>query len=279
MRKLVFSVVAIAMLATSALFAQEESSVSRRLGFYLSANAGDMIADQIFSDNQEFEVGGTYSQNFAGAEWMTFAFTALWVTKQKKVYDNGDTLLGQVTGNLTDEENGSPRAKLALTFNGSGFGADGLAIGVAMDTRTRFDLGVGYSLAAGPGRLSMGLYTETYLLARMSGATNDEDNKHYYAGNLDGAVFLETAYVQVGYGVPLNQTFGFNTTVYARFLDPINKMPDGDWFELRLDANLTANFSGLGLWAGVRFDLEGLTVDKVDPDLSLRGGVSYSFSL
>ncbi len=113
---------------------------------------------------------------------------------------------------------------------------------------------------------------------------------------------LDVAYVSVGYTMKFTDNFGFNTAVAARFNgtahdyqydNPIEKMV------LRYDLNLTANFDGLGLWAGMRLDVWNLAANKekygtevggdsgdgkarsmeVDANIKLRASISYNFNM
>ncbi len=270
MRKLVLLFVAVATIASASLFAQEEISraedeVSRKVGFYLSSNSGDFIPPTeygLFADNHEHELAIFYNQNFASAEWISFTFTGTLVFKSFKNYDDDGNIIGQDT--ISYMQKGSPRAKMGLSLNGSGFGARGLTIVTSLDTRSKFDLGAYYGLRAGIGYFSTGIYTETYFIARMD--------------YTDYPLYAETFSVQAGYSLPINRVFGFNTTLYVRFCDPLNEPSAG--FKPRWDMNFTAKINGLEMRAGTRLDVEELLNDSkdIDVDLSFRAGVSYTFT-
>ncbi len=357
MRKLVFSVVAIVLLATSALFAQDETpSVRRTINGYLTADSGDIIGgNSVWEDDKEnnpyssedtfggheMEIGLSYTQNFASAEWLSMRVRFNAVMTATSTFDNDFNYIGQAARASSTGEI-SPRGQVYLAANGSGFGVNGLNLSIALDTRMKSDIYASYGLAVGPGRLTFNLGAELYvvpLAATYGEFYSDEDGTTELADTEYAKIeysnkVLDLFVLSVGYSMKFTDVFGFNTTVYARFVgadattyyDGTMYYEDGTYYdssssssvekyskfdksykqdsfidnlELRWDLNMTANFAGgLGMWAGIRLDVENLaygnedgskwddynndgteTKPDVDLDLKLRAGISYTFSL
>ncbi len=303
MRKLVFSVVAIAMLATTALFAQE-GEVKRTINGYLTADSGDMLGaidDPLFSEQDEngsgakgtfngneMEIGLSYSQNFASAQWLTarVRFNAV-MNAGVANYEDG-SYYGQ--SSRASIYSASPRGQVQLSANMGAFGVDGLSISAALDTRMKLDTYAYYGMAVGPGRLTFGIGAETYIVPRALDSTGTElssdsankndPNKFQY--------YLDLFAISAGYSMKFTDVWGFNTTVYARFngYDAYDATLV-DNLELRWDLNATASFQGgLAMWAGIRLDVEDLLLPKernvqedANIDLKLRAGISYTFNI
>ncbi len=301
MRKLIFSVVAIAMLASCALFAQDEApAVKRTINGYLQADSGDILGssgvdefdeDKGVFDGHEMEMGVSYSQNFASVQWLTIRVRMNAVVTSTEIFaDNLGGLDQYLGGTRASVGTGGIRGQVRLNANGSGFGVNGLNLNVALDTRTKMDAYATYGMAVGPGRLTFGLGTEIYLVPRvyLDGSEVSTNSNNAWLSGDAWQYHMDLFVISAAYAMKFNDVWGLNTAAYARFTGyDIEDAGFADNLEIRLEAYATASFKGgLGMWAGVRFDIEDLCLPEernreegVNMDLKLRAGVSYTFDI
>ncbi len=318
MRKLFLSIVAVAMFATSALFAQD---VERFVGIYLDADSGSLLGDYLWEGN-DFEFGVTYGQNFASVPWLSTSLTVLMSMGQTSVGwtekgDKDDEWTAHTVGQQADWGLATlPKAVLGLGIDGSGFGADGLEIGLSIDTTAYLSFELGYGLEVGPGTLFFALGTDLYVnpvydqnsLNSYQTGFNSDAAKSTYEDYKKGYVF-DDAYFTIGYGIGFAEIWGFESAFSVRLdscgdgssamLIAFFEQNIGTGLNLRWDNNISVDFTGgFSAWAGLRlsvadlvrdgeFDFNGNKYevkyegddDKVDVDLALRAGVSYTFDL
>ncbi len=245
MRKLVLSLVMVATLATSAVFAQDRS-----IGAYIDTSIDNLIdTDKV--NNLTTEFGVNYAQNFVGMEWLTAGLT---------IYGEGTRGLTKDSSSSRDEALGSWDdvdlvAELGLTISGSVFGVEDLEIGLAVDTDVNINLEFGYGLEIGPGALGL------WLGADFNG----------YPDRM--SEFFSDVYFGVEYALGITDIFGLVASVEAAYGD------DDLTVEVIVDfvAELEGGFSA---YAGLGFALDNtLPKGDVGTSLAIRGGISYAFDL
>ncbi len=293
----------------------------------------------LFGGN-ETKIGLAYEQNFKSVEWLTFGFDVYATFLMQHVYYNSvsdnvftnnvvasggsrpDSVTTYKGGYLGLDPNYGiklpdfPNGVISLRFDGAGFGADGLEFGLSADAKTlvTFDINYGVDFEE-DGLLWFGTGVEFYANPVTYSNRNAHDSYADSGGNKEWKVqkFFDLAYVSVGYVLPFAETWQFDTTLSARLEGPENNTLNYyymkaweenvmNYFTLRWDANLTANFNGLVMWAGVRLDVNDLIsggeytamkwddekgvvedktyeLNKVDTsvDIQLRAGVGYTF--
>ena len=293
MRKLIFSLVAVMLIASSAAFAQK----TRSAGVYFDATAGNVnasdgdiskhtTAQDLFAGN-EFEFGIWYRQNFESVQWLTFQMKALVIATQTGVYEaqpstdaniikpNKYKGLGEF-GLNTD----TPRAQIGLMLNSEALGFDGLYMGLFFDTRTLAAFELFYTLGLGnAGGLTFGAIVEFWANPMPYSIVPAAGGDTKYAYNV-----LDVFELRIAYSLPFAEIWGFTTQVGFRFQGPGTARPDGlstsentlafnqvklweDNFasrlQIRWENTLSVNAGGLGLWARVRYNLNNLAAGEV----------------
>ncbi len=294
MRKFILSVLAVAMLATSVVFAQE---TERTIGMYLDANSGYLAGNRnrkddsvALWDDNEFEVGFTYAQNFAGQgmDWLAASLTFYGIASQDNA-SSGSYVADSDTAKYIGAQDfggglfGKFIAELGVTANGSVFGVDALDLSLAVDTSVKVTFGAEYGMEVGPGALTFGLGVEFYAYPlheklytdfsknayNVAGASYD--GEHYKEGNQ----IFDSVYLTVGYGLEFAEIWsvqsvlevGFANVGGAVYYEEKSDKSDWDaagifnhdlyiqWDIFEIAANLDGGFSA---WAGLRLTAENL---------------------
>ena len=226
MHRLFYLLIAVVMLTSSVLLAQEpqESKVDRYIALYLDADSGNIIpggfdGNGIFAGN-EFEFGTSYRQNFSKAQWLFFDFTILSIFKQVGWYED-EKYIGLNGGQpyygfMGGAYNIAPRARVALTAHGSGFGANGLDMYLSIDTRTLVVFALGYTFYfGGSGDLRIGSSVEFFAnpiafapQGYTSGSSAPPAKKMH---------ILDVFVLSLGYNINFAERWNYSTLIEARF--------------------------------------------------------------
>ncbi len=249
MRKLIFSIITIIMLASTVLFAQDDQKadasgrneigepepleVTRRLSFALVGDSGYLSSlDQVnlFYGN-EFSFTAGYSQNFSKIPWMTFGMSGSFFVLQNHKWDgsnwdesNYGGQLATSTGSLASYI-GNVLVGLGLSFNFGHFGLDGFSAGIGIDTRARANFRVSYTFWRSENKkhfLVAGIAGEIYVVP-LGSSDGVATLKNPETGELEvtyGGDFktkpINLLWVQAGYGYRINQTWSTDFIAYFR---------------------------------------------------------------
>ncbi len=220
MRKLIYLFMAIAVLSTSMLFAQD---VRRTLSTSASYQSGDFIPSGSDSDSDgafdgsAFSVSLQYAQNFSTVPWLTFNFRAGASIAMDEFSTNAYTGYGYEKDSWSDylgqrlnlnntllDDNGI-RARVGVSVNGSGFGANGLSMSLNVDSRSQASFSASYNL---PHGFSIGASVGVYILgrndfnARDGFYTVDPDHENTFIVYNSSTLAASTNYIQTGYISP-----------------------------------------------------------------------------
>lgn len=286
MRKLVLSVVAVAMLATSALFAQD-----RYVNMYLDADSGNVLnTSQLGADGNDIEVGFAYGQNFAGngLDWLSTELSLSMNAGQNWNRSNNERNWG-----MSGWGTPSFGATFGVGVNGSAFGVDALDLGLSIDTDLLLVIGVGYGMEVGPGALSLGLGVELF-----TGPADWYDDKD---GKDTQAYVFDAAYITVAYGLEFAEIWAFETSlelgIGAINSDFTATNPFNSFYITWENVVSLGLEGGFGAYAGFGLEVTDMIAtgyvandktagygernekQKPDTDVSLylKGGVSYTF--
>ena len=278
MRKLFISLVAVIAVA-GVSFAQDAGAPIRSLGFYLDADTGRLSKDaeglggnnRLFAGN-EFEMGMTYSQNFATVPWLSLNLSALVVVQQKGKYDftAGDNAWEGNSGSDT-KIIGNPRAKIGLNLGGYSL--------IQMDTRGLMANENYYTVDLGKGGAVTFLTILEFWAVPLA-------RSGWEANGLYKHTVLDLFALRVDYSLPFANIWTYKTTVGFRWSDDASAKAFSDSFAFRWENKISVDVTEkLGMWTQVRYQINNLAVKNpgtlsiIDHDITVQAGLSYTFDL
>lgn len=265
------TLLAVAVLNTTA-FAQEENSkpTSRSLSFYLDSFSGQLntssTGGKAFEDN-EFEFGAVYSQNFATVPWLSMWVKALIVTGAQPTWDDKGNWTG--TSAFFIQPYGIPRVQVGLNFNGYGI--------LALDTRGLLANELYYTVKfADIHSITFQSIIEMWL-APLQGTQ--------VAGKYD---VLDLFELRLTYAVEMAKGWTYRSKFGFRFFDETSAKAFGDSFRFRWENQVVWSVdSGFYTWAQLRYEADlkgGFNGDPAHPQYNLgkhnvylQAGLGYSF--
>ncbi|MGL6083813.1 MAG: hypothetical protein ACRC4N_15645, partial [Gammaproteobacteria bacterium] len=282
MRKLL---VFVALFAISGVSYAQDAQVNRSLSFYLDATSGhltqhpDGSSPRLFSGN-EFEMGVSYSQNFATVPWLSMWVKALVVTGLNPLYvgDGHDAKYLGNDGGVNILPWAQPRAQLGLNFGGWAI--------LAVDTRGLIAQEAYYTLNFGnAGALTFIQVLEFWAFPQALG--NGDTEKAYFMA-LERVQVLDLFALNVAYGISFAPGWRYSTTLGFRFPGVDAHKADsadsakafGEAFILRWENQVTWSVTDkFYMWTRIRYDILNTANKDIDTEhqVMLQAGLGYTF--
>ncbi|MGL4562352.1 MAG: hypothetical protein ACRCVW_00665 [Brevinema sp.] len=273
MRKL--SLLGAFLVLTANIFAQEDSSsidtlsvrqkkdVNRYLTFYLDSLSGQLntssTGGKLFQDN-EFEFGALYSQNFTSVPWLSMWTKALVVTVVPTIYGPNGNTDWRGTEGIRLADYGHPRVQFGLNFNNNFF--------LAVDTRGLLATDLQYTLKFGGSQgLTFQAITEFFFIP--------------LAGTQIGGKYevLDLFELRLTYAARFAQKWTYLSKLGFRFNDESSATAFGDSFHLRWENQLAWNVTSAFLtWGQIRYEFDyNNGFGAKQHNVYLQAGVAYTF--
>ena len=275
-----FLILAMLFATNIATHAQNAEGVTKNMSFYICGTTSNINPDAGTVLDANGEVGITFAQNFAGAQWFNIATTmAFCVGEAGLVKDSTGKFVGspvahgQATGAY---------GKVNLSF--------GKYFALGFHTIGRLDFDLKYKMAlANNQSLTFRAYMEILPTGNSLYATPTGVDPE---GNLTGDItrrILNHFDVRLAYAVGFHPEWSYDTDVRFRFnggsyagekADSIEAMKNSFAIRWNQTISYTHATNGFGAWFTFRYQPDRILVKgAVDHNVSLHTGITYSYDL
>ena len=287
MLKNTFLILAILFATSVVSYAQDTPAVTKNISFYMCGSSGNFNPDAGDMLDSWSEMGVSYSQNFANAQWLTVTATAAICTANS----------GFLKKPGSDELAGAAPHNLDVTGYGQVYFSFFNYATIGVQTEGRIDIDLKYKVAL-PANQSLTFRQFMWLhptgspfyatLANPTGFEDDED------GNPDPDKPIHTRNVvdhldyRIVYSVGFHPEWSFSSDLRFRFSGNVAKgstakadSPQAlrESFNIRWNNTISySNANGLGGYFTFRYQPNKILV-KTEHTISVLAGISYSYDL